>query len=82
MNMNCNIKNSEILNILDAETRELELIVLNMSVNMAVTDSICYSSKSDEHKKVENQLEKFNYFLVQLTKCVNQLTTKSLTKIS
>jgi len=32
-------------------------LVLNMTINMEITTSNYYSSTSDEHKKVENQLK-------------------------
>jgi len=53
--MNCDIKNSEVLNIL-----HVEKLILSMTVNMAVN---CYSSKSDEHKNLKISWKSLtNYF--------------------
>jgi len=59
MNMNCDIKNSEVLNMLDVENSTW----LNMIVNMAVIISNYYSSASDERKKLKISWKSLiNYF--------------------
>ena len=45
--MNCSIKNSEVLSILDVENSEL---ILNMTVSMAVLPE---NATGDEHKKLK-----------------------------